>query len=65
MATPSSTSDTVTVSVNTLSTALAAAIHQATGTTSTSRGRSHEAPPQTLGTVTDEASGSGITANSK
>ena len=32
MSTPSSSTDTVTVSVSTLSTVLAAAIHQATGT---------------------------------
>ena len=64
MATPSPCTDTVTVNVNTLSTALATTIHQAAGSGST-----HDSPggslqvPSLLSTANKELSGSGTASN--
>ena len=62
MATNSPTTDTVTVNVNTLSTALAAAIHQVAGSGST-RDRPGGSSQVPFSTVTEEPSGSGTTSN--
>ena len=62
MSTPSSSTDTVTVSVSTLSTVLAAAIHQATGT-APSPGSVPESSP--LSATRDQPSGSGIARSSR
>ena len=66
MATPSSTTDTVTVNVNTPSTALAAAIHQAAGSGSTrDRPGGSSQALSLLSTATEEPSSSGTASNAQ